>query len=162
VDAAAAATSPRLRAATRAAPSPKGRPGAPRQGSGGHVHAAPAMGTIARVVMRRPTPPGPPAQGGNRARGDARTCSARPPSGRQRRKSSCRVACGDGECACARARTAWSPGRRRRRPWWDHPCCCFLILQLYTIGKIEAAVFSFIFCTKPGDQTKLSEPGLSV
>ncbi|CAD6246847.1 unnamed protein product [Miscanthus lutarioriparius] len=57
-----AAVSQRL----QAAPSPKGRPGAPRQGSGGHVNAAPAMATVAaRVVtpMRRPTPPGPPAQG---------------------------------------------------------------------------------------------------
>ncbi|KAG0522701.1 hypothetical protein BDA96_07G060300 [Sorghum bicolor] len=66
VDAAAAA-SQRLRViVSRAAPSPKGRPAAPRQGSCGHVHAAPAMATIAaRVVtpMRRPTPPGPPAQG---------------------------------------------------------------------------------------------------
>ncbi|CAD6266054.1 unnamed protein product [Miscanthus lutarioriparius] len=54
VDAAAVA-SPRLRAASRAAPAPssKGRPGAPRQGSGGQVHAAPAMATIARVVTLR-------------------------------------------------------------------------------------------------------------
>ncbi|CAD6246846.1 unnamed protein product [Miscanthus lutarioriparius] len=62
-----AAASQLLRSASRAAPSPKGRPGAPRQGSGGQVHlAAPAMATIAaRAVMplRRPTPPGPPAQG---------------------------------------------------------------------------------------------------
>jgi len=69
VDAAAAA-SQRLRVIVSrgAAPSPKGRPGAPRQGSGGHVHhAAPAMATIAArmaVPMRRPTPPGQPAQGG--------------------------------------------------------------------------------------------------
>jgi len=53
-----------------AAPSPKGRPGgAPRQGSGGHVHAAApaAMATVASLVMpsRQPTSPpaGPPAQG---------------------------------------------------------------------------------------------------
>jgi len=63
---AAASEAQRLRAASRAAPSPKGRPGGPRQGSGGHVNAAPAMATVAaRVVtpMRRPTPPGPPALG---------------------------------------------------------------------------------------------------
>ncbi|CAD6266052.1 unnamed protein product [Miscanthus lutarioriparius] len=63
---AAASEAQRLRAASRAAPSPKGRPGGPRQGSGGHVHAVPAMATIgARVVtpMRRPTPPGTPSQG---------------------------------------------------------------------------------------------------
>jgi hypothetical protein len=62
------------------APSPKGRPGAPRQGSGGQVHhAAPAMATIAsvvtpptnaltaattHVVTRGPARPGLPAQGG--------------------------------------------------------------------------------------------------
>lgn len=65
----------------RPAPSPKGRPGAPKQGSGGQVHAAPAMATIASAVMpptnavtaaaatthvvtRGPARPGLPAQGG--------------------------------------------------------------------------------------------------
>ncbi|PWZ45054.1 hypothetical protein Zm00014a_021513 [Zea mays] len=66
----------------RPAPSPKGRPGIPRQGSGGQVHhAAPTMATIASAVMpptnavtasvvtthmvtRGPARPGLPAQGG--------------------------------------------------------------------------------------------------
>jgi len=58
-------SSERLLAASRAAPSPKRRPVAPRPGSGGHVHAAPpVMATTApRVVMREPAPPGLPVQG---------------------------------------------------------------------------------------------------
>lgn len=59
-----AVASQRLRAASRGAASPKRRPGATRQGSGGQAHSVPAMATTARVVIREPTSPGLPAQGG--------------------------------------------------------------------------------------------------
>jgi hypothetical protein len=136
-----AAASQRLQTASRAAPSPKGRPGAPRQGSGGHVHAAaPALATIARMAtpmrrptlatiarmatpMRRPTPPDPPAQGSGGKTNAVTTATTahmviRGPA--RRWKSSCRVAGGDGECASARACSARSPcGRQRRK----NSCC---------------------------------------
>ncbi|RLM62305.1 PH domain leucine-rich repeat-containing protein phosphatase 1-like [Panicum miliaceum] len=61
-DAAAAAELRAARTVGRAPQPPKGRPGKPKEGGGGKVHAAPTT-SAAKRVPRAPAPPGLPKEG---------------------------------------------------------------------------------------------------